>query len=409
MTTRTRLMATSAGIAVAISAFVQAGGLDHSADVTSATAAEVLRDAAERTSMLAERNRSFSAKVGGQIQFRYIFNNASDLPGPEDTTMGFQARRIKINVSGTVIDENWDYAILTGFSRSTGAPALENAYIRRRLNGGWYVIVGQFKLPFLREENISSMRLLAADWSAVHALYTQGFSQGVEVGFGGRGDDVLRFAGAFSDGLQSRNTDFDATRVDHALTARGEYRLAGDWGQFRQFTSFRNSGFAMLIGAAAHWESGGRTAGPFAGTTLDQDVLSTTADVSVLGSGWNALGAAIWRRTDIGGGPEFDDFGLVIQGGMFMTESTEVFGRWDSILADSDRDLDDFHTITVGVNHYMTPESHAAKLTVDVQYLLEATATSLNPGGSALRGMGLVPNDQGSGQWAIRAQFQLLF
>jgi hypothetical protein len=374
-----------------------------STELGRAYAGELLADAQGRTSALGQQERAFSAKVGGQIMFRYVYNNAGDIPGDDDTTVGFQARRTKISVSGNVIDDTWSYQVLSAFNRATGTPTLENAFIRKKLDNGWYVQAGQFKLPFLREESLSSTRQLAADRSAMNNLFTQAYSQGVEIGLGGSGEDAFRLAAAFSDGLRSSNTDIGASPADYALTARGEYRLAGDWKQFAQFTSFPNSDFGALLGGAVHWQSGGETLG-----TPDVDVLSATADVSLVGNGWNAYAAGVWAQTDAAG-QEFDDFGLLVQGGIFIAESTELFARYDAILADSDRDLDDFHTVTVGVNHYLAPGSHAAKLTVDLQYLFDTPSESLTPSASAMRGLGLNSSDGDDGQWALRLQMQLLF
>jgi phosphate-selective porin OprO and OprP len=382
---------------------VSAAAAQEPADLSRSYAAELLADAQGRTSALAQQDRAFTAKVGGQIMFRYVYNSASELPGDEDVAVGFQARRTKIAVSGNVIDENWSYQVQMAFSRSSGTPALENAFIRRKLDSGWYVQAGQFKLPFLREELVSSSRQLAADRSVMNNFFTQAYSQGVEVGMGGSGDDAFRFTAAFSDGLRSSNTDIGASPADYALTARGEYKLAGDWKQFAQFTSFQNSDFGALLGGAVHWQSGGDTAG-----TPDADLLGATADVSIVGNGWNAYAAGVWAQSDMPGA-DFDDFGFVVQGGIFVAESTELFARYDAIIADDDHDLDDFHAITAGVNHYLVPSSHAAKLTADVQYLLDTPSESLIPSASSMRGLGLNAADTDDGQWTLRLQMQLLF
>ena len=381
-----------------------AGAVSAQTDASRAYVAELRADAVSRTSALAAEPEAFSVKVTGQIQFRYIYTDAGELGGDEDTAVGFQNRRTKLGFSGNVIDKTWEYQVLAAFNRATGEPILENALVKKSMESGWYIQFGQFKLPFLREENLSSTRQLTADRSATNNFFTQAYSQGIEVGTGGAGDDRFRFAGAFSDGLRSANTDIGMNPADYALSGRAEYLVAGDWKQFRQFTSFRNADFGALLGGAVHWQTGGETLG-----TPDVDVLSATADLSVVGDGWNAYAAGIWAGADPGNGAETDDFGLVVQGGFFVTDRTELFARYDAILADDDRDLDDFHTLTAGVNHYIVPESHAAKLTVDVQYLFDAPAESLTPSASSLRGIGVLAGDQDDGQLAVRAQFQLLF
>jgi phosphate-selective porin OprO and OprP len=393
-------LASVAGAALGMAAAAGAQTLDSSR----AYSAELLADSQNRTSALAQQPEAFSVKVGGQIQFRYIYTDGDDIPGDENEAAGFQTRRTKLNFSGNVIDKTWEYQILAAFNRATGQPVLENAFVKKSMENGWYVQFGQFKLPFLREENMSSTRQLASDRTATNNFFTQAFSQGIEIGTGGKGEDNFRIAGAFSDGLRSSNTDIGMSPADYALTGRAEYRIAGDWRQFRQFTSFRNADFGALLGGAVHWQSGGDTLG-----TPDVDVLSATADLSLVGNGWNFYAAGIWANTDPEGGTDTDDFGVVLQGGFFVTDQTELFARYDATIADDDRALDDFHTLTVGVNHYFSPESHAAKLTVDLQYLFDAPAESLTPSASSLRGIGVLAGDRDDGQIALRAQFQLLF
>ena len=48
---------------------------------------------------------------------------------------------------------------------------------------GWKAQWGQFKLPLLREELVSDGKQLAADRSIPNALFTQGYSQGIQLGY----------------------------------------------------------------------------------------------------------------------------------------------------------------------------------------------------------------------------------
>jgi phosphate-selective porin OprO and OprP len=387
-----------AGAALSNVAFANA---QETADLSRAYAAELLADADERVSTLAKPQERFTVNVNGQIQFRYIWNSRSEPPaGQEDDTIGFQARRIKIEVGGKIA-QDWGYKIVGAFSRSDGTFFLEDAFGTWAFADGWLLSFGQFKLPFLREEFTSSKTQLAADRSAMNNQFSQGRSQGIMFGYEG---DAFRFTGAFSDGFRSSNLDFDATQADFALTARLDYKIAGNWRQFRDFTSFRNSEFASLLGAAVHWESGGDT-----NNTVDREILAATVDLGIEGSGWNLYAAGVYRSLDPAVGNDVDDYGIVIQGGFFVAEQTELFARWDATFADDNRNLSDFHVITAGLNYYMIPESHAAKFTLDFQYLLDAPADSLTPAASSMRGIGLLASDLDDGQWAIRAQMQILF
>ena len=390
------VLVASAGAALVLSASAFA----QSADQVRAYEGELLADSAGRTSLLGAANGN-GVKVGGQVQFRFIANGRDDVPAPdEDFTSGFQTRRTKIWVDANVTEE-WSAKIVGAFSRSNGNFVLEDVIAKYKANDNTDVQFGQFKLPMLREESVSSTSQLAADRSPMNATFTQGRSQGIMLTH--TADDFRVFF-AFSDGLNTANTEFNSmAEADWAFTGRGEYKWAGDWKQFRDFTSFQNSENAGMVGVAAHYQGGGSTGGP----TADFDVIQLTADVSFEGNGWNAFGAVVWRNTDPGsGGDSFDDIGVLVQGGWFMNATWELFGRFDAVIADGDRpgDPDDFYTITAGVNHYLIENSHAAKVTVDLQYFLDAQADGIV---AANPGIGLLGSGE-DGQWALRGQLQLV-
>ena len=104
---------------------------------------------------------------------------------------------------------------------------------------------------------------------------------------------------------------------------------------------------------------------------------------------------------------DFIDFDIN-QGGVFLTDRWELFGRWDAVFPDDSRSAgEDFHTLTVGANHYFFPGSHAAKFTADMQWFLDDQDGS----GSIVRvneGIGLAPTSEDD-QLSFRLQMQLLF
>lgn len=399
---RTKSMFVIAGAALSLGGQVWA---QSAADDQRAYAAELFADAAGRTSQLAQGDQNFSVDVHGYFQFRYNWNRRDEAPpGGEDNTIGFQMARTRLNVSGNVINEDWGYFIQFG-SDPDGSFFLEDAYGTFRFENGWQAQFGQFKLPFSREGLVGDQYLLAADRSVTGSLFNAGRSQGVQFGFAG---DTFRFAGAFSDGLQALNTDWGTESADFGVTGRVEYKWAGDWAQSRDLTSFQNSDFFGMVGGAVHFESGGSTGTLGGGTTPDQDILAATADVSIESNGWNVFGAFFWSSID--NGADFDDMGFLVQGGLFLSPQTEIFGRFDIVMPDSNHANDeDFTTITVGVNHYFVPESHAAKFTLDLQWFLDASAESDPVAGVAGNTLvGLLPDGE-EDQWNIRAQMQILF
>ena len=398
-------------IAIAAVLAASAGLAQAETDLSLARSYELTNAASGYDALLSNYNAS-NVKVKAQIQARYQYNERqmNDDTAPynsdNDTTMGFSIRRTKVEVSGDVTD-NISAKVKFAFSRSSGAAALEDAYGKWKINDDVTLKIGQFKQSMLREENMSSSKQLASERSAVNETFNQGFSQGIEASFGG---DSWRGAVGFTDGFGTSNTAFNSSsEADYALNARFDF-LFGDaeWGQFGQFTSWRGSASGGMIGAAIAYQSTGSTNPALAN---DVDMTTGTIDFSYVSDGWNLFAAGVWRNMDTGAGTDMDDFGVIVQGGFFVTDQDELFGRWDAIFPDSNNAPADeeFNALTFGWNHYLVPESHAAKFTLDLNYYLDASDSASTIVSTSSSGGHNLLSDTDDGQFGITAQFQFLF
>jgi len=268
------------------------------------------------------------------------------------------------------------------------------------MDNGWNLMWGQFKLPILREELVDDKFQLTAERSPMNNAFSQGRSQGVQIGYEG---EAFRFMGAFSDGIRTANSDYTSgAEADFALTGRVEFKWAGDWKQARDMTSFQGADYFGMVGGALHYQSGGDTIG-----TSDTDVWMATLDGTMEGSGWNVYGAFVVSSVDPSVGADFQDMGFLLQGGFFVAPQWELFGRYDITIPDDDRggNDDNFSALTLGVNHYVVPESHVAKATIEFIYFLDNPSESIVPTSTTTP---LLPSDSDS-QWSILGQFQLVF
>jgi len=388
-----------------------AGGLAAGAGSAFATdpdfAAALLADASGRPALAAPAGEAFTVDVHGFMIFRYDWNHRDDdkagpILGPgggNKDTIGFQNAYTKLQVGGHIFSEDWTYGVQFKFGEADGAAVLDDAWGSYAFGNGWQVKWGQFKLPLLREELVSDTYQLAANRSVVNSVFTQSRSQAVQLS---TEQQQVRFAAAFSDGLSTKNTDFTSTsEADWALTGRVDWKWAGDWKQAKDFTSFPNSPYFGMLGVAGHYQDGGSTF-----NTADASLFEGTADLSVEGSGWNVYAAAIYRHIDPSGGTKLDDWGFLVQGGIFVSPKWELFGRWDMVSPDSNRPAsDNFSTVTFGANDYIMQDSHAAKFTVDFEWFLDKQSQSIAPASTLT---GLLASDKDS-QYNLRAQMQLIF
>lgn len=399
-------------------------------DEIRALVADMLADAETRSSLLqsggvaghdgkfflASPDGANRLNVSGQWQFRYTANFRDDDAG-DDFEPGFSNRRTKLQFDGHVFNDFY-YRVVAAFERDGGAAVLEDAYIGYEFDNGLRLQAGQFKTPFLREELVSSSKQLAADRSYANELHNQGRSQGIQLTWA---SENWRVMGAFSDGFNSANTDFNGVEADWALTARFEFLGGGNWAQFEDFTSPRGSeGLAWMIGAAINWQGGAPGSNDTIVDGSDPGMaFSWTVDASLEGDGWNFFGAFIGRHTDsdFNGGAaamaaSVDEFAFVLQGGIYVTEDIEPFIRWDALLPDdvAGGGSDDmFNVFTIGANWYL--HGHAAKFTFDLQWFIDEPADS-NFGSLGLpanTGIGYLGSGMEDSEFVLRAQFQLLF
>jgi hypothetical protein len=384
---------------------------------------------------------------------------------------GFEIRRAKVAFSGHVIDPGWQYEIelayqqffgsnqspaanATGSNSTTGQLnegggvsggdnyaggfALENAYIERSLGSGFGLKVGQFKSPFLREWLTSSKNQLAAERSIVNSLFSTGWTQGLELDWR---NDHLNVMLSYNDGANNANLgSTSGTQVDNsgnigvgfaqwAFTGRVEYMLFGNWKQFGDFSSMRGEASGLLFGAGVNWQRGGQqdyndtNQTPTSGNA-DAHFITWTVDAT-----WDLGGASMFAawimNTSYGvpaGTESINTFGSIIQGGYFISDTVEVFGRWEwmntqstsgnqagpNIQFDGSNNAFVNNIGTVGMNWYLNGRN--VKFTTDcgVSWNPVIFQTGLygdNIAGANYRQEG----SAGGGQIVARTQLQLLF
>ncbi|MFM7808260.1 MAG: hypothetical protein ACKPEA_10095, partial [Planctomycetota bacterium] len=222
-------------------------------------------------------------------------------------------------------------------------------YILRDLGAGFAVKFGRFKSPLLREWVVTSRNQLAIERSIMCSLFSTGWTQGLELDWT---SDALRAMVSYNDGANNANigsiagTSVFGVTGDNlgvgftqwAFTGRAEWKPVGTWSLFDDFSSMRGEASGILLGAALNWQRGGQ-----------QDVANTSIDVTP-GSG-NAEGTFLTWTVDatweLGGASLFaawamntayslpsnnesiNTYGAVVQGGYFVSDSVELFARWE--------------------------------------------------------------------------------
>ncbi len=357
---------------------------------------EVLHDANKRTSLLRQDGDSgydggyflnspdgiFSLEIGFQEMIRFVFNDRDTRGlGEDGDVSGFENRRTKMFFSGHVFDPKFSYRLSISLSKSSGTASLSDGYGRWDISDQIAVQAGQFKPPFLYEELMSSSKQLAADRSFVNALRTLSRSQGVMFDYQG---SRLRVRTEINDGViinpsgtngKTVGTAFNVSTAEFALTGRVDFLAKGNWKQFKDYTSWSNDEFGLLVGAAGHWQTDA-----FGTSANENRFVEWTVDAAAEFGGAEIAAAIIgsYIDTNTPGMPIYNQIGGTIQGGVHIVpDKVELFARYEWFDFDGATNAttrSDFSALTMGVNWFM--QGQKVKFTTDVIWAFDPVPES---------------------------------
>jgi Phosphate-selective porin O and P len=351
-------------------------------------------------------------RIYGQLQVRYVYDHRDDPPDavPDQNRQGFEVRRAKIGIKGNVFDPTWQYDVLLAVDRNTSnAQGEDNIWIQKDLGDGFKVKVGQMKAPYLYEDVLSSTRLFAVERSLFNSFFTAATIQGINASYEAQ---HWRITGTYNDGNGSGSTSnmnkgWQAEDTEWGqVGARVDFLLAGDWKQMVDYDAWRGEDTAFMVGIASNYQKSEFGTGhnlPLPDFNNNEvGNLGFTIDAIAKFGGFGVSGAFAYRKLDPQSGDTLDQYGFYVQGGFFLADDWELYGRYEWINADVSS-IDDLSVITVGVTKFW--DKHNLKWQTDVGYGINSVDAIF-----AQSSAGWQPDspDQ-DGQIVIRSQFQLLF
>jgi Phosphate-selective porin O and P len=385
-------------ITAATTGFAAAGSLE----LDRSYAAELKADAGARTILNQTNLSNVEVEVG--VRFGYSINLRDGVsPDDDETTIGFQFSEAEVAISGDVTDNmhahiSFDFGPDdTDSSGSEGTAHLSEAYVDWTVNDDFKLRVGQFVPAFSSEASTSEFHMMNSYRSTTHEfLGTPSYTQGVEASFGG---DTWDLTVGFNDGPNTASTAFNSSsEADYAFNARFDFYGDSNKERFMDQTSWRGSENGWRIGAGLMYATMGQT-NP--STVAEPTALFYTVDGAFEGDGWAVRGAFYGSTPDPDVTDDFNNFGFELGGSVFMSDQWELFGRWDILILDDDSTAmqtsgeDTFNYIAFGANYYFVPESHAAKLTLEIGVALDETADILNTSGDT--GVGAIGSSSSVG------------
>lgn len=400
---------------------------------------EVLADAETRASMLqtsmtggwnehfflASPDGRFKLQLEGQLQFRWLWNFQQ---GGDRHRQGFEHTRTKLTFRGHVFSPDVAYLVRGNFRREGGGGqvggstdvggelALQDAWMRFNLNETWSIRIGQFKLPFNREELVPSARQLAVERSLVNEVSNIGRSEGIELTYAGQswklrlalsdgGNDQVGGFGSLVSTTPANTPAITTQDVEYAFSGRLEKLLAGTWGQFDDFTAKMDELYGLMVGLGFHVQQDefGNN-GPFIGRRDESPWYAWTADASFEWGGANLFAAFTHHYVDNPGFGWFNLFGVVLQGGVYVTPNLELFSRFEyGWWRNGTTPFSDMNLLTIGTNYYL--DGHDLKWSTDFGVGISRVDFSWDSDIAGWRSdAGVDPP-----QVVVRTQLQLLF
>ncbi|MEQ9619684.1 MAG: porin [Deltaproteobacteria bacterium] len=332
-------------------------------------------------------------RIFGQFQL-----SVDDTDG-EDTATNFDVRRLRIKWDGHAFRPWFLYTVQI---ETVEDPILLDAYFDVAYYTKFVPRVGQFKVPFNREELTSSASLQFPERSIVNSEFTYGRDRGATLN-GVLGNYVTYGAGIFNgDGINGTSVDSNllyAGRVQFGYG--GELEYSGD-----EFPSGGAYAIAPNFGGRTPvFVFGGALAG-IPGLNIDKkipngdietrfaqlgittaDVVSVTADANFKLYMLNVEAEydGRWISPDEGGLDTAYDQGFRVQGGVFLLPKTiEIAGRWafvdydtnPGIFAEPGGDAPDReYELTPGLNFYLS-KNQAWKIQLSYSFIRNAFTES---------------------------------
>ena len=313
-----------------------------------------------------------------------------------------------------------------------------------------------FSLPFVEQQKLWDQYDQTKNWSAVENIpvtttrvptyecpsspkHGNQLDHNPDSFVGGSGTWNVLPAG-FNNGISTgpNPANQGAGFAEWAVTGHLGWLVDGDWGIFRDMTSYVGDGQGVLLNAWFNWQRGGQQSnGNFAGSNnvpLNGNADGTFFTWSVDAS-WNLGGANLFgyfvmntaysipaSTTNPGG--TINSYGAVVQGGYFILNDIELFGRWEW-MGTQNRGFNDIpngtttgsanvfnagrtNVFTVGFNWFLAgPE---VKWTTDLGWSTDPVWFNNGIYGANIAGTAFRVEPKGGGdQVVLRSQLQLVF
>jgi phosphate-selective porin OprO and OprP len=338
---------------------------------------------------------NYSMRMRLRTQLQFSVNNTDDKEtGEKGTATDFNVRRFRIKWDGQAF-RPWFHYVVQISADNNGDFILRDAYFDAAYDTRIFPRIGQYKVPFNREELTSSSSLQLVERSIVNEEFTYGRDRGMTA-YGLLGNMFTYGAGIFNgDGRNGTSVDSNllyAGRVQfnpccaklrygsENFPITGAYKLEPMNFKEREPILAFGGGFAALPGLNIDQKTPDSDIDDrFAELGLQfGDVYSVTADANFKYQIFSITGEydGRWISPETRGLGTVYDQGLRVQGGIFiLPHLVEIAARWAYIDYDTIEGLDpeirqrdNRWQVTPGVNFYLSRDNRW-KIQLDYNFI----------------------------------------
>ncbi len=344
------------------------------------------------------RKPKFRLNFGAWTTPRYnhvTLNNTPDsIP---NTVNGYTINRTRVYFTGKYSDK-FNFSIVTNIS-GEGDFNLQQAYLTYTINEDYIISVGKQFVASSREDWMDPSNILSMQCSANDDAFALGASFGALLYR--RPKNHMRWWVSVSNGLYGWNRDVtNSDQSDYMLGGRFEYALSGeDWTIWDDLVGRRGRQKDVLFGASANYLE------QKVGLSKDR-AFQMNMDVTFNGNGYQVLLAGVWTGQFPDNISNFNQYGLYVQGGYFLSKVLQVYGRYDMVHpGNTPGDWEVYSAPGFGFNFYPFNFTNRWRVTLEYNSLLSIMNKTIVPKGLSL---GFADSDY-YGQQSVRFQIQFGF
>lgn len=308
----------------------------------------------------------FDMKMNLHIQTNASYQEYenSEARGKEDRT-DFDVPRARLLFGGNLLGGDASYFLQADFvgnhEEGGDTSQLKDAWLRFNWGKEAGVQMGQFKVPFGRQELASDAKLEFVERSQASDVFTPSRDRGAMVS--GSSGDIGYAAGVFNGSSDGETYTTDG--VDTNLRGGAQvYYSSANYGSRSMEGDYNNTdGMGYTAGLSADYEED-KIEG------VVNDVLILGGDAALRSGGFALQGEFFWATIDPDEGDSSDNIGYYLQAGyMVVPKEWEVAGRFSGVNPDSDGGplgADDLYQYALAVNRFFN--GHNLKLTLQVTF-----------------------------------------